>query len=99
MDINAILQHFYEGDFFGAFQAIYINSFGSIDLFYGIFAFGLAMVFYIRTKSIVVPCIAWILLGSLYIVAMPLISLLAVLLVSFGVAGLLFRLYTNVRSP
>jgi len=98
MDINAILQYFYEGDFIGGLQAIYVSSFQSADIFYGMFAFGLAMVFYIRTKTIVVPAIAWVLLGTFYISIMPLVSTLGVLLAGMGVGSLLYRLYMQVRG-
>jgi len=98
VDIATLMQYLYEGDFFGLIQAVYVSAFQSADLFYAVVALLFTVPLYIRTKSLLFMCITWILLGGLFVVAMPLVSGAAILLVSFGLAGMFFKLYTSVRG-
>ena len=98
LEIPSWMQFLYEGDFFGLIQAIYVNAFQSADLFYAVVVLLFTAPIYIRTKSLVFMSIAWILFGGLIIVAMPLVSVVAIFLVAMGLGGLLFKLYMNVRE-
>lgn len=98
IDLNALKQFLFEGDYFGLIQAIYTNAFGSADIFYTVLSLIIVAPLYIRTKSLVFCAIAWILLGSFYIVAFPLVSGVAVLLVAMGLASLLFKIFMRARG-
>jgi len=97
-DIATLLQFLFEGDYLGFFQAIYVSAFQSADLFYGVITMMFAIGLYIRTHSLLFLSILWILLGSLFIVAMPIVSGLAMLLMIFGLAGMLYKLYMQIRG-
>ena len=92
------LDFIWAGDYLGFIQAIYVNAFGSADLFWGILIFLFMVPLYIRTRSLLLMSILWILLGSLFLVAMPIVSGLALLLLSLGLAGMFFRLFMKVRG-
>lgn len=92
VSIETLLQYLAEGDILGFLQAIYIIAFTNADVFYGfITMMGLGAV-YIRTNSLALLAILWILVGSTFMVAMPLIAGLGVFLIILGIAGLLFQL-------
>lgn len=100
IDILALIQQYLmEGDILGFLQAIYIQSFGgSIDIFYLMVTLLFTVPLYIRTKSLLVLSIAWMLLGSFFIVAMPIVSGVAILLWVLAVGGLLLRVLVLTRS-
>lgn len=97
-DVATLIQFLWEGDFLGFIQACYVAAFQSPDLFYGMLSLIVFSAIYIRTKSLLVPSILWILLGSFFISAMPIVSGLAMLLLITGVAGLFFKLYIATRG-
>lgn len=98
VDIATLLQFLFEGNYLGFLQAIYVGAFQSADLFYGVLSMIGVIALYIRTHSLLFISIVWILLGSLFIVAMPILANLAVLLMVFGLAGMLFKAFMQVRG-
>lgn len=92
------LDFIWAGDFLGFIQGVYVNAFQSADLFFGVLILLFMVPLYIRTRSLLFMSILWILLGSLFLVAVPIISGLAILLLSLGLAGMFFRLFMRVRS-
>ena len=98
MSVESLLQFLYEGDFLGFLQAVYVSAFQSSDVFYGVLTLLLTAPLYIRTHSLLLLSIIWIMLGGFFVVAMPILSRLAMLLLIMGLAGMLFKLYTQVRS-
>ena len=98
VDINSLLQFLWEGDFLGFIQAVYVSAFQNSDVFYGVIILLFTAPLYIRTKSLVLLSILWILLGGFFIVAMPLVSGLALFLMIFGIAGLLFQAFMHIRG-
>ena len=94
--IPSIFQFWFEGDLFGFFQSLFANAFTSVDVFYTFVAFIISMAIYIRTRSLILLTIlAFLILGSGLMLAIPLAAGLGVLLMIFGVAGLLHRLYSS----
>jgi hypothetical protein len=87
------LPYLWAGDFFGFIIAVYTSSFGSVDIFFGVVIMLVMVPLYIRTKSLMFMSILWILLGSLFLIATPLISGLAVLLLVLGIGSMLFELF------
>jgi len=98
VDIQALLQYLYEGDILGFLQAVYVSAFRSADLFYAFVMLLFTTPLYIRTRSFIFLAILWILLGGFFLVATPLISGLAVLLLILGLATLFFKLFMHFRS-
>lgn len=98
VDIQTLIQFLVEGDIFGFIQAVYVSAFQSSDVFYGVVTLLLIAPLYIRTRSLLLLSILWILLGGLFLVAMPILSGLAMLLWIFGVGGMLWTLYVAARG-
>ena len=97
-NIATLMQFLYEGDILGLLQAIYVSNFVSSDLFYGFLTLLLTSPLYIRTKSLMLLIIIWILLGGLFIVAMPIVSGLGLFLVIMGFGALFFKLFLDLRG-
>lgn len=93
---DALMQYLVEGDFIGFVVACYTTRIGQ-NGFWGIVMLMGFGVLYNRTKSLAVCGIAWILVGSLLITAMPLVSPIAVILVTFGIVGILYDLLGSRR--
>ena len=93
-DIPTLMQFLFEGNYLGFLQAIYVSAFQSADLFYGVISMIFAVGLYIRTNSLILISLIWILLGSLFLTAMPIVSNLAVFLMIFGIAKLFVVLHT-----
>lgn len=98
VDITTLLQYLYEGDVLGFLQAVYVSAFQSADIFYAMVALLFTAPLYIRTKSLLFMSIIWTLLGGFFLVAMPIVSGVAMLLLIFGLAGMLFKLYMYVKG-
>ena len=96
--IETLIQFLWEGDVLGFLQAVYVAAFQSSDVFYGMVTLLLTAPLYIRTRSLLLLCILWILLGGFFIAAMPIVSGLATLLLIFGVAGTLFQIFMRIRG-
>lgn len=82
----------YEGDFLGMVQAELVTSFLSFEAAIAFIVFMFMLPIYLRTKSLLLLSILWILIGSFFIAAVPLASGIAVLFIILGVGGLLWRL-------
>jgi len=98
VDIATLLQFLVEGDFLGFLQAIYVSAFVSSDVFYGMLTLLFTSPLYIRTRSLLLLVIIWMLLGSFFIVAMPIVSGLGFFLVIMGLAAVFFKLFLTVRG-
>jgi len=96
--IEVLLQYLFEGDFLGLLQAIYVSAFQSADLFYGFLTLLLTSPIYLRTKSLLLLCILWILIGGFLIATMPLLAGLAIFLMVFGLGTMLFKVFIALRS-
>lgn len=96
--IQTLIQFLVEGDIFGFLQAIYVSAFQSSDVFYGVIVLLFTSPLYIRTRSLLLLCIIWVLLGTLFITAMPIISGIATFLWIMGVGGMLLSLVLRLRG-
>lgn len=92
LHVTDLWQYLLEGDLLGFFQALFLYSFNSADLFYGVLAMVFCIPIYIRTKSLLFLCIIWIILGSFFVTLMPIVSGLAVLFMALGIGGVIFKL-------
>lgn len=84
---------FQEGNFLGAFQALIVAVFFSVETAVAVIVFLFMLPLYLRTKSVLLLAILWLLIGSIIIAATPLSSGLAVFFFIMGVGGLMYRLF------
>ena len=98
VDINTLLQYLFEGDVWGFLQACYVSAFHSADIFYSFLILLFSVPLYIRTKSLLLMCVLWILLGGIVSTAIPLVGGMSFLLMMFGIGGVLYKLYMSVRG-
>ena len=78
---------------FGFFQAYFINAFFLLDIVAGVITMLFLVPLYIRTKSLLLICIIWVLIGGFFVVAMPMLSGIAILFLALGLAGMFYRLF------
>lgn len=98
LNVDPFWQFLYVGDVIGFFNALLASAFASLDIAVGVIAMLFLVPLYLRTKSLLLLCIAWILLGSALIVVMPLVSYVAVFFMALGIAGLIYRLFRPSSS-
>lgn len=94
---NPFTPFFQEGDWLGFLQAAYVFSFGSADLFYGFLIMLFMSPIYIKTRSLLLMVVLWILVGGGIVAAIPMLANVGVFLMVIGVAGLLVRTVTWLR--
>lgn len=92
LNVKPFWQYLFSGNLLGFFQAIFLWGFILQDILVGIICALFMIPLYIRTKSLLLLAVIWILLGSFFIVAMPAISGLAILFLILGVASVLWKL-------
>jgi hypothetical protein len=90
--------YLFNGDFLGFFQALFVSAFGFLDLLYGLIVMLFLVPLYIRTKSLLLICIIWILVGGLFTVVMPVVSGLGLLFMALGIGGLLYRIFRGANQ-
>jgi len=82
-----------EGDFLGFVQALLVRTFLSFEAAIAMIIMLFMIPIYLRTKSLLLLSILWILLGSFFVAAVPMASGIAILFIALGVGGLLYRLF------
>jgi len=96
--MNPFLQFLYNFDFLGFLQAIYVSAFKSVDLAFAMILLLFTVPILIKSRSLLLVCILWILVGSFFVVAMPIVRGMAVLFLILGLAGSIYKLYTSIRG-
>jgi hypothetical protein len=92
-DVSLLLVYLQSGDLIGFIIACYTSRIG--QLFYVILILCFTVPLALRTQSITYVAIVWLICGAVMIPAVPLISPAAVILLILGIAGLIYRVYTN----
>lgn len=92
INVAPFWQYLYNGNLLGFFQAIFLFSFGLQSLLYGALSMLFFVPLYIKTKSLLLLSVLWILLGGFFITAMPVVSGLAIVFLILGIGGVLWRL-------
>jgi fatty acid desaturase len=95
VDVSNFWLFFYEGNFLGFFQAFLITTFFNLQAAIALIIMLFLVPIYLRTKSLLLICILWIMLGGFFIAAMPLASGIAIIFIVLGVGGLVFRLFRS----
>lgn len=91
--LTSLWQFLGEGDLLGMLQALYVMVFQSPDIFYGLLAMLGFGAIYIRTRSLILLSILWLLVGTVLVVALPFVMGLGVVLIILGVAGVFYQLF------
>jgi len=96
VDINTILQYFFSGDFLGGFEAIYLSAFHSYyELFYALLTLIILVPIYIRTQSLLFVSLLWTLVSGFLLIAMPMVSVVGVVMLALGLGAMFFQLYMS----
>ena len=91
--MNPLFQHLLDGDILGFIVACYTTTIGVY--FYGIILLIVSVILYNRSKSVGLVSVLWILLGGGFMVVFGLFSPLAIVLVIFGITGMVWSLFTK----
>jgi hypothetical protein len=91
--LNILWQYLLNYDLVGFIFACYTSTIG--QTFFVILAMLFTAPLYIRTKNLTVLGILWLLIGGIFIVAMPIVSPMAVLLTVLGLAAVLYKLFQH----
>jgi hypothetical protein len=92
LNVMPFWQYLFSGNLLGFFQAIFLWSFILQDILVGAICMLFLVPIYIKTKSLLLLSILWILLGSSFIVAMPAVSGLAIIFLILGVGSVFWKL-------
>lgn len=95
-DVDLLLQYLSQGDLLGFLVATFTTRIG--QNFYAILTLMLSVPLYLRTQNVMYCVIAWLLLGGLFLVAMPIVSPVAVFLVALAITVTITKLFYNIRS-
>jgi hypothetical protein len=82
-----------EGDFLGAVQALLVSTFLSFEAAIAMIIMLFMIPIYLRTKSLLLLSILWILIGSFLVAAVPMASGIGILFIALAIGGLLWRLF------
>jgi hypothetical protein len=92
LNVRPFWQFLFQGNLLGWFTAMFLWSFILQDILVGALCMLFIIPIYIRTRSLFLIAILWILLGSFFIAAMPAVSGLAVIFLILGIGSILWKL-------
>lgn len=93
LNVQWLWTYLYEGNFAGLFSAILATAFNSYAIGIAVIVMIFLAALYIRTGSLLLICIAWLLIGGFLIVAIPIVSGMAIIFMVLGVGGLIYKLF------
>jgi hypothetical protein len=93
VNVDTLWLFLYEGDFLGFAQAILVRTFLSFEAAIAMIIMLFMVPIYLRTKSLLLLSILWILIGGFLVAAVPLASGVGILFIALAVGGLLWRLF------
>ncbi len=92
--LNLLWQYLLSGNLIGFIFACYTVTIG--QTLFVLITILICVPLYVRLKNLTVLAIAWIVLGGVFIAAMPIVSPFAVLLVVLGIAAIIYKTYQHV---
>jgi hypothetical protein len=92
LNVRPFWQYLFSGNLLGWLTAMFLWSFILQDILVGAICALFLIPIYIRTRSLLLIAILWILLGSFFIAAMPAVSGLAVIFLILGIGSVLWKL-------
>ena len=93
VDLDSLWLFLYEGDFLGFLQAYLISVFLNFETAVALIIFLFLVPIYLRTKSLLLVSILWMMLGGFFVAAVPAAAGIGVLFIALGIGGLLWRLF------
>jgi hypothetical protein len=93
LNVNWMWQYLYAGDFAGFFNVAVATAFNSYAIGIAVITMIFLVALYLRTGSLLLLCIAWLLIGGFLIVAIPIVSGLAIIFLVLGLGGLIYKLF------
>ncbi|MFA5365385.1 MAG: hypothetical protein WC325_09430 [Candidatus Bathyarchaeia archaeon] len=93
VDVDSYWLFLYEGDFLGFLQAYLISVFLNFETAVALIIFLFLVPIYLRTKSLLLVSILWMMLGGFFVAAVPAAAGIGVLFIALGIGGLLWRLF------
>jgi len=95
LNVKPFWMYLMSGNFLGFLGAIFLSAFLLQDILVGVICMLFLIPIYLRTRSLLLLCILWILIGGSIILIAPGLSALALLFLILGVAGVFWRLVRN----
>lgn len=92
LNVRPFWQFLFAGNLLGFFSAIFLWSFIQQDILVGAICMLFLVPIYIKTRSLLLLSILWILLGGFFIAAMPAVSGLAIVFLILGVGSVFWKL-------
>lgn len=89
--LDPLIQNLINGDLIGFVISCYTSVMG--QTFYGFVMFIMFMVVYNKTRSLALISILWLLLGGIFIVSVAEFSPIAMVLVAFGLTGIVYKVF------
>jgi len=93
--MEGLLQYLYNCDVLGFIRAVFTYSFGSADAFFAVLALAITVPIYIRTRSLILISILWILTGGVFQALSPSLNIFAVFFLVMGIGGLIYQLFMS----
>ena len=93
--MEGLLQYLYNGDVLGFIRAVFTYSFGSADAFFAVITLAITVPIYIRTRSLILLSILWILTGGVFQALSPSLNIFAVFFLVMGIGGLIYQLFMS----
>lgn len=98
VDVSNFWLFLTEGNFLWFIQGYLVRTFLNIETAIALLVMLFMVPIYLRTRSLLLLCVLWLLIGSFIIAAFPIASGLAVLFIVLAIAGLLYRLFRGSTS-
>jgi len=92
LNVKPFWMYLMSGNFLGFLGAIFLSAFLLQDILVGVICMLFLIPIYLRTRSLLLLCILWILIGGSIILIAPGLSALALIFLILGVAGVFWRL-------
>jgi hypothetical protein len=92
LNVAPFFQYLYAGNLVGFYSSIFLWAFIQQDILFASLTLLFLAPIYIRTRSLLLPCIIFVLIGGFYIGLMPAVSGFAILLETLAIAGVLWGL-------
>ena len=93
VNVDSLWSYLFELDFIGFFYALLVTTFNFLSLGIALIVMMFLVPLYLRTGSLLLLCIAWLLVGGFLIALIPEVAGLAILFIVLGIGGLIYRLF------
>lgn len=95
LNVRPFWQWLFEGNLLGFFGAIFTWAFVLQDILVGALCALFLVPIYLRTKSLLLLAIIWVMLGGFFITLMPALSGLAIIFLALGIGSILYKMMSR----